>query len=108
MIQDTSLKSWYAVQSSLHRSQKQVLDCLRTQPNATDAEINHMLRWNAINRITPRRGELVALGLVEEVGKRKCRITGRTAIAWKAVSMPSAIVKPPEPENRSSTAPLFP
>ena len=48
------------------------------QPNVTDKEISYIMRRD-INRITPRQGELLALGLVEEVGKRKCRVTGRTA-----------------------------
>jgi hypothetical protein len=57
-----------------------------------------------INRITPRRGELLALGLVEEVGKRKCRVTGRTAIAWKAVPTPSAF---PPSQKKDQPQTLF-
>jgi Mn-dependent DtxR family transcriptional regulator len=105
MIQDTSIKAYYEVLRSLGRSQKEVLDALRTQPNATNAEIAHMLHHRPINTITPRVFELRQIGLVEEVGKRKCRVTSRTAIAWRAVPMPSA--KPPEPENGSRTEPLF-
>jgi hypothetical protein len=67
-----------------------------------------MLHHRPINTITPRVFELRQIGLVEEVGKRKCRVTDRTAIAWKAVPMPSAIVKPPEPENGSRRGILFP
>jgi hypothetical protein len=39
--------------------------------------------------------------------KRKSRVTGKTATVWKAVPMPTAIVKPPEPENGSRTEPLL-
>src|SRR5580700_8449507 len=78
MIQDTSLEAFYKIQSSLGRAQKEVLDALRTQPNATNAEIAWMLKWS-INRVTPRVLELRSpdVGLIEEVGKRKCRVTGR-------------------------------
>src|SRR5882762_672966 len=93
MIQDTSLETWYRIQSTIGRRQKDVLDALRTQPNATNAEIAHMLRW-PINRVTPRTFELREIGVVEEIGKRNCRVTGRRAIAWRAVPMPSAF--PPE------------
>jgi len=91
MIQSTSLEAFYKIQSSLGRAQKQVLDALRTQPNATNAEIAWMLKWT-INRVTPRVLELRSpdVGLVEEVGRRKCRVTGRPALAWRAVPMPSA------------------
>jgi len=34
------------------------------------------------NMVRPRRKELVDLGLVEEVGKRKCSISGRMALIW--------------------------
>lgn len=41
-----------------------------------------MLGWE-INRITPRIFELREKKLVVEASKRKCKVTGRTAIAWK-------------------------
>jgi hypothetical protein len=50
-----------------------------------------MLHHRPINRVTPRVFELREIGLVEEVGKRKCHDTGGTAIAWKAAPMLSAI-----------------
>lgn len=89
MIQITSLQAFLKIQSSLNGLQRAVLNAIRTQPNVTDAETTHLLGWT-INRITPRRGELVKLGLVGEVEKRRCRITKNQAIAWRAVPMPSA------------------
>ena len=102
MIQDTSLRAFYALQSTLGRAQKEVLDALRSQVNATNAEIAWMLNHRPINTITPRTFELREIGLVEEAGKRKCRVSGRTAIAWRAVPMPSAM-KPVESKGQ----PLF-
>ena len=102
MIQNTSLEAFYKIQSSLGRAQKEVLAALRTQPNATNAEIAWMLKWS-INRVTPRVWELRSsdVGLIEEVGKRKCRVTKRSAIAWRAIPMPSAY-----PEKKGPVKPV--
>lgn len=35
-----------------------------------------------INQITPRTNELVKLGRLKDAGRKKCSITGRTAIVW--------------------------
>jgi hypothetical protein len=101
-VQITSLEAFLTVQKSLGRFQQEVLRAIRSpqaQPNVTDAEINFLLKWT-INRVTPRRGELVEKGLVEEACKRKCRITGRNAIAWRAVTMPSAKKEEPRKEDQ--------
>src|SRR5690242_8676613 len=96
MIQATSLEAFLFIQRSLNNLEWTVLKAIRSQPNVTDAEINHMLGWNAINRVTPRRGALVEKGLVEEACKRKCRVGRREVIAWRAVPMPDAFEKPEE------------
>lgn len=83
MIQDTSLFAYSVATQNLGAKQKQVLDALRYFPDATNAEIAAHLAWT-INRVTPRMGELRKQGLVLDAGKRRCKVTGSTAHAWKA------------------------
>ena len=84
MIQDTSLLAFKQdVQPTLGERQRQVLTALGDQ-SLTNNELAHALGWE-INRVTPRMNELVKLGKVELDKRRPCRITGRTAIAWRRV-----------------------
>jgi hypothetical protein len=100
-IQSTSLEAFIHIQRSLNRLQDEVLKAARTQPNVTDQELAYMLKW-PINRITPRR-ELVLKGLMEEAGRRKCRVGTREVMSWKAVPMPSARQEEAKPaENKQS------
>lgn len=48
----------------------------------TDMELVKMLNFSDANRIRPRRYELMKKGIVEEVDRRPCKITGRRAIVW--------------------------
>lgn len=48
----------------------------------TDSEIAHRLGFNDPNKVRPRRFELKDMGLITDNGKRKCDITGKTAIVW--------------------------
>jgi len=41
----------------------------------TDSEIAHILKYSDPNKVRPRRFELVELGLIKEICKRKCEIT---------------------------------
>jgi len=64
----------------------QVLEALRMFQDATNAELAASLTW-PINRVTPRIKELRSKEfgeLVFDNGKRKCRITGSMAHAWRA------------------------
>jgi hypothetical protein len=83
MIQDTSLFAYSMATQHIGRKQKEVLDALRFFPDATNAEIAKHLTW-PINRLTPRMVELRKIGLVIDGGKRRCKVTGSTAYAWKA------------------------
>lgn len=82
-IQPTSLAAYAAeVRPTLGERQARVLEAFKRHPDLTNNELASVLGWQ-INRITPRTNELVKRGLVEEAGKRACRVTGRTAIAWR-------------------------
>ncbi len=82
MIQETSIESYLDFSDKLGDKQKEVLNAIRQMVAGTDTEIANYLGYNDINAIRPRRFELVASGLVREVGKRLCSITGKRAIVW--------------------------
>jgi DNA-binding MarR family transcriptional regulator len=86
IVQETSLWAYARATQNLGTSQKKVLDALRVFPDATNAELAQRLEW-PINRVTPRIKELRSKEfgeLVLDNGKRKCRVTGNTAHAWRA------------------------
>ncbi len=83
MIQDTSLWAYAQATQNLGAKQKEVLDALRLFPDATNAEIARALSW-PVNRVTPRTGELIKMGLVIKVMRRTCKATNGTAWSLKA------------------------
>lgn len=87
MTQQTSLKSYIELIDSglLSEAQERVFNALSSMGEATDREITDKLGESDPNRIRPRRFELVELGFVGEAQKRKCAITGKTAIVWKVL-----------------------
>ena len=78
MIQDTSLDAWFIVSQNLGPKQKIVFEALRNKP-ASDKTLAIRLGWS-INRITPRRGELVKKGFVKEMYREEK--DGHTAKVW--------------------------
>jgi predicted transcriptional regulator len=85
MIQETSqLAFLYDIKPTLGARQRFVLDEILKHPNITNCELSERLQI-PINTVTPRVGELRKMCLVDEDVRRKCQITGRLAIAWKAV-----------------------
>jgi len=84
-VKPTSLEAYIILKHTpiLGKRQEQVLQAISEYPNRTDKEIS-MMTGLPINVITPRRGELVKKGVVKQNGTRKCRITGRKAMIWRA------------------------
>lgn len=79
-MQTTSLIAYRdEVKPHLGERQKAVYDVLTH--DMTNSEIAQRLQ-SPINTITPRIFELREKKLVREWGKRKCKVTGRLAIAW--------------------------
>jgi len=82
----TSLNAYYGeVLPNIGSRQQTVLELFISNneiKDYTNSEISEILGWG-INRVTPRVFELRYQGLLEESQKRSCKITGRTAIAWK-------------------------
>lgn len=60
---------------------QQVFIAVRKLGTCTDQKIAEYLKW-PINRVTPRRGELVADGLIILDRKDKDPISGRTVSFW--------------------------
>lgn len=54
----------------------------------TNTEIADYIGW-PINTVTPRVNELCKKGRLEEFERRKCKITGRLAIAWRPTKQQS-------------------
>lgn len=85
MIQETSRIAYrHDVLPTLGQRQKKIYETLELRDSFTNSELAHYLGWT-INTVTPRIFELRKLNLVTDSGKRTCRITGRTAIAWRIV-----------------------
>ena len=61
-------------QSQVYRLFLRWRDC-----NFTNAEVARELGW-PINTVTPRTGELRDLGVIVELPRRVCRVTGNKAI----------------------------
>jgi len=62
---------------------QQVLIAIKKLQPCTDRQISEYLNW-PINRITPRRGELVTAGTVVQAMKEPDPFTNRTVNFWMA------------------------
>lgn len=84
MVDETSIKAYREIiaEGLLGDMQVQVADYISKTPNCTDKEMSEATKM-PINCVTPRRNELVKMGVVEDMGTRKCSITGRTAHYWR-------------------------
>lgn len=93
LMQTTSLTAYInKIKPSLGERQKAVYMEILKGNSLTNSEIAASL--NApINTITPRTNELVKMGRVEMDTKRTCRVTGRTAIAWRTARPPQVMTK---------------
>jgi predicted ArsR family transcriptional regulator len=79
-MRDTSLEA-YEKLTQVNQKQKLVLDAIKFLTPCTDQEIAQRLGW-PINRVTPRRGELEKMKLIESHGKTKTS-SGRSAHTWR-------------------------
>ena len=65
--------------------QGKILDLLRGGLVWTDRQVTAALGFDERNAVQPRITELIKAGLVAEVGKTKCNITGKRVrvVAWR-------------------------
>ena len=82
MVQDTSIQSYKEIIPKLGDKQQEVYDAILYLKYATDHEVANFLEYSDPNKVRPRRFELVELGLITEIGRRECGITGKSAIVW--------------------------
>ena len=87
---DTSVQAFYnAVDSGVIETRRQqVWSALRARGEATSNEVFESLKALGVRYISTacaRLTELRDLGLVREVGQRRCTITGQLCIAWAVV-----------------------
>ena len=78
----TSIKSYREIkrEGKIGELQEIVLRHLRALGDSTAQEINHNV---GLDGLWKRFSELRDLGLIEESGKRRCSVTGKTAIVWR-------------------------
>ena len=83
MIRQTSLLSYRDVLPQLSERYQEYLSALRGVGHpATDQEVSRFAGHGDPNYFRPRRNELVKLGMIVEVGKRSCCVSGKTALTW--------------------------
>lgn len=85
MIRDTSREAYQSLQN-INDKQKQVLNAIAKLQPCSDLGISEFLGW-PINRITPRRGELEKLGLINAF-KKVVNINNRSVWQWKINAKP--------------------
>ena len=64
--------------------QLSVLNAIRTLGICNDRMIKEFLRWD-INRVTPRRNEILAQGLIQMVGRFTDLTTNKTTMFYQAI-----------------------
>lgn len=83
MQQQTSLSAYREILPQLGERQAQVYSIIKHNVGRTDLEIARKIS-RPINSVTPRRNELVKLGLVETMGVVTSPVTGRKVNSWRA------------------------
>jgi DNA-binding IclR family transcriptional regulator len=82
----TSYRSYNEITKDLPERQLAVFNVLSNNPDGmTNKEIARTLMMDA-NEVIPRLDELSRKGFVTRCQSRYCRITGRLAILWKAIT----------------------
>lgn len=83
MYQDTSRQAYASIVQRINEKQTAVLRALLEGGAMTNKELSRYMEME-INRITPRTGELVAMGFIREKERVPDFETGRRAIRWEA------------------------
>lgn len=86
-IRETSVLSLKQVEGLSKRQLEvynKVLEFSLIGDGLTDRETASELGYPDPNKVRPRRHELWQNGFIEEAGKRKCRVSGRMALLWRA------------------------
>jgi len=81
MVRQTSLRAYKDI--NLGKRQKEVYKAIKKHGIGTAREIyREMDKPGVYSGYQPRFTELREKGLLREIGKRKCNVTGRLAVVW--------------------------
>lgn len=80
-VTHTSLFAYRGVKTNIGAKQKIILNAIKAIQPCSDVQIAEYLAYE-INRVTPRRGELAAMGKIVEAGKVKNKYN-RPVNTWK-------------------------
>jgi hypothetical protein len=87
-MKDTSLMAYSTIYPFLGERQSQIVDALHGYGfPMNNAMLSKMLSL-PINQITGRTNELVKKGIVEDIGKHRCPISGRATYFWVLKDVP--------------------
>jgi|TARA_R100000482_G_scaffold124940_1_gene80162 hypothetical protein len=80
MIHNNSIKTYYEDLTKLNKREKVIFEffCDNSEIMFTDRQVQQKLGFAERNMVQPRVTELIGKGLLEEAGKTKCQITGKT------------------------------
>jgi len=85
--------------------QQEVYELVSENYGLTDRELCRIAGIKDPNHLRPRRNELCKLGLIEEVSKRKCTLSGRIALTWKVKELTTwNLVKGNHPKDKQAGA----
>lgn len=101
---ETSREAYHQLVATgvLRGQQERVLSTLVRKGPSTSGELFAFMEIENVNAWRARITELQGRGLIVEVGQRKCKITGRTALVWDY----SGRTKPLEAKHRTSSKEL--
>lgn len=88
MIRQTSINVYHEIRDNglLSKLRFTVYEALFKHGPMTQMELCHLLRGDKYSydrqSLTPRFAELLDAGVIKDVGKRKCSITGNEVLVW--------------------------
>ena len=83
---ENSLPAFIDAKKTITKTQITVLDAIKLLGACSDHQISEFLNW-PINRVTPRRGELVESNRVKLAFRGKDFTTGRSVNFWQLNQM---------------------
>lgn len=86
-MRETSLAVWQAIQDSLPRRRREVLNAVLAWPGSTATELEHR---SGLRHLNKRLSELARLGLISSFAAAPCTRTGHQALRWQAELNPVA------------------
>lgn len=84
-MRETSVRSWGAFQPNLSEARAAVFNAVRVFGPGTAREVCEAAKLDGGWK---RFSELERMGLIENDGQRKCRVSGRVAIVWVSKAPP--------------------